>query len=78
MSPNRQKQQRPGVPPELVRDYDIVMKKGNEVINTISIRGNYQRHRVHRFRAVECDSVELNISATNGAENAVVFEVRAY
>ena len=78
MAPNRQKQQRPGIPPELVRDYNIVLKNKQTVLQTIPVRGNYQRHRIHRFDAVNCDAVELHVIATNGAEDATVFEVRAY
>ena len=78
MAPNRQKQQRPGIPPELVRDYNIVLKNKQTVLQTIPVRGNYQRHRIHRFDAVSCDTVELHVIATNGAEDATVFEVRAY
>ena len=78
MAPKRQEQQRPGVPAELVKDYDIVFKKGGEVVKTIEVRGNHQRHNVHKFENTECDSVDFRIYATNGSENVTVFEVRAY
>lgn len=78
MAPNRQKQQRPGIPPELVRDYDIILKNNGEIVRTINVRGNHQRHNVHRFDETKCDTVELKIIATNGAKDATVFEVRAY
>lgn len=78
MAPNRQKQQRPGVPAELVRDYDVIMKKDNEVIRTIEVRDNHQRHNVHRFEETVCNTVELCIKSTNGATEITVFEVRAY
>lgn len=78
MAPNRQKQQRPGVPAELVRDYDIVMKSDNKVVRTIGVRENHQRHNVLRFDSTVCDSVEMHIKSTNGADSITVFEVRAY
>ena len=78
MAPKRQEQQRPGVPAELVKDYDIVFKNGGEVVKTIEVRDNHQRHRVHKFESTECDSVEFCIYSTNGSENVTVFEVRAY
>ena len=78
MSPQRQKQQRIGIPAELVRDYDVVMKKNGEVVRTIEVRDNHQRHNIHRFEETVCDTVELQIKSTNGANDATVFEVRAY
>ncbi len=78
MAPNRQVQQRPGVPAELVKDYDIIFKKDGETINTIEIRDNHQRHNVHKFDKTECDSVDFRFYSTNGSENVTVFEVRAY
>lgn len=78
MAPNRQKQQRDGVPAELVCDYDVVLKHGDQVVHTIPVSGNHQRHNVHRFEKVCCDTVELHVHSTNGAEDVTVFEVRAY
>ena len=78
MSPNRQKQQREGVPAELVRDYDIVLKLHDAVVHTIPVVGNHQRHNIHKFEKVCCDTVELHVYNTNGAADATVFEVRAY
>ena len=78
MSPQRQKQQRIGVPEELVCDYDIVMKNGDEVVRTIEVRDNHQRHNIHRFDETLCDTVELCVKSTNGAKEVTVFEVRAY
>ena len=78
MAPNRQVQQRPGVPAELVKDYDVVFKKNGETVKTIEVRGNHQRHVVHKFDPTDCDRVDFVIRSTNGAENVTVFEVRAY
>lgn len=78
MAPNRQKQQRVGVPAELVRDYDLILSQGGREVRRIEVRGNHQRHNIHRFAATACDTVTLSVLATNGAKEAVVFEVRAY
>lgn len=78
MAPNRQKQQRDGVPEELVCDYDVIMKKNGETVRTIEVRGNYQRHNVHRFELTECDEVTLHVHSTHGEKEITVFEVRAY
>ena len=78
MSPNRQKQQRPGVPEEIVKDYEIVMKLNGKTVHTINVEDNHQRHNVHKFDKTLCDSVELNVKSTHGENEITVFEVRAY
>ena len=78
MAPNRQKQQRPGVPAELVKDYDVILRKDGEIVHTIEVRGNHQRHNIHRFEKSVCDTVELRVISTNGADEITIFEVRAY
>ncbi len=78
MAPNRQKQQRPGVPEELVKDYTVIFKNGEDVVRTIDVRDNHQRHNVHRFETTVCNKVELQIASTNGGKEITVFEVRAY
>lgn len=78
MSPNRQKQQRPGVPAELLKDYDVVLKKDGEVARTIQVRDNHQRLNVLDFDETACDRVEIRCLATNGAKEITIFELRAY
>ena len=78
MAPNRQIQQRTGVPAELVKDYDIVFKRGGETVRTVSVRSNHQRYNPHKFEPVTCDSVDFRFYSTNGSADATVFEVRAY
>lgn len=78
MSANRQEQQRIGVAPELVRDYDVIcMLEGREVSRT-EVRGNYQRHNVVALNPVGCDEIKICVHATNGAPGIVIHEVRAY
>ena len=78
MCPNRQVQQRPGVPAELMQDYDVELLRGGKVVKTIPVRGNHQRLNVLKFDATACDQVNLHCLSTNGAPDATVFEVRAY
>jgi len=78
MAPNRQRQQRDGVPAELVKDYDLIFKKGGKTVRTEEIRGNHQRLNIVRFAPVDCDSVEVHVLSTNGSKDVTVFEVRAY
>lgn len=78
MSPNRQAQQRSGVPEELVKDFDVSFRlKGKEVRN-VQVRDNHQRLRVIDVEPTTCDEVILKVLSTNGAKTVTVFEVRAY
>ena len=78
MAPNRQKQQRDGVPAELVKDYTVVLKKNGETVREIAIKDNYQRHNVLDFEPTTCDSVEIRVTETNGIEDVWIYEVRVY
>ena len=78
MSPNRQAQQRSGIPEELVKDFDVSFRfKGKEVRN-VQVRDNHQRLRVIDVEPTTCDEVILKVLSTNGAKTVTVFEVRAY
>ena len=78
MAPNRQKQQRTGVPAELIKDYTVNLIKDGSVIKEIKVKNNHQRLNVLDFEKTLCDSVEIHVLSTNGHEDAVIFEVRAY
>ncbi len=78
MAYNRQVQQRIGVPPELVKDYTVTLLKGGEAVREIKVCDNHQRHNVLDFDPTECDTAEIHITATNGADVITMFEVRAY
>jgi hypothetical protein len=68
-----------GMPEELVRDYRLrLMSKGQPVYEK-DVAGNHQRLNVIDLDApVACDRVELTVTATHGAKDARVFEVRLY
>lgn len=78
MSANRQAQQRIGVPPELVKDYTITAFRNGKAVYTLNIIGNHQRHNVVAIPPTECDAFEFRFTATNGAPDVTVYEVRAY
>ena len=78
MAPNRQRQQRIGVPAELVKDYTVRLLLDHKVVKEIEVKDNYQRLNVLDFEGVTCDSAEIVVHGTNGHRDAVIFEVRAY
>ena len=79
LSSRRQHQQKIGIPAELVKNYDVELLKGREVIASRQVRGNYQRlNRVCFETPVPCDAVRIRVLATNGIPEARIFEVRVY
>ncbi len=65
--------------PETVRDYDIIIKTTDEKEITVAeIRDNHQRLRRHNFDSVEAKAVRIHVKATNGSEQARIYEVRCY
>ena len=78
LSSRRQKQQVDGIPAELVKDCAVELLRGGEVVARQELHDNYQRLCRVCFDGVECDAVRLAVSATNGAAEARVFEIRVY
>ena len=78
MSAKRQKQQRIGVPMELVKDYTVTLWDGEERVSEKSIRDNVQRANVVDLEAAVCDRITVTVHSTNGAENVHIYEVRVY
>ncbi|MDR1588185.1 MAG: hypothetical protein LBS57_12075, partial [Treponema sp.] len=73
------KRQRPGIPPELVRDYDIELSLGGKLVFFQSVTRNYQRlNRVAVNPSVKADKLVIRITVTNGHPPARIFEVRVY
>ena len=65
-------------PRQCVRDYDLACHDGTDWVTVASVKGNYQRRRMHRFDAVSTTRMRLTVHATNGDSSARVFEIRAY
>ena len=78
LSSRRQRNQVPGVPEKLVRDYALILLREGREVAKKEIIGNYQRLNRVNFDGVECDSVKLLVTATNGYPGVNVFEVRIY
>jgi hypothetical protein len=68
-----------GPQPETARDYVLSYRDAaGEWHELARVADNYQRLRRHMFEAVEAQALRLAITATNGSEEARVFEVRCY
>jgi hypothetical protein len=68
-----------GVAKELVRDYEILALKGGATVFRLLETDNHQRLKVHDLPdMIECDTLTIRVIATNGDEDARVFELRAY
>ncbi len=65
-------------PAESVRDYTLFYQKKGKWIKILKVKDNYQRHRQHRFKPITTSHLRLEISATNGSPEAMVYEVRVY
>jgi len=65
--------------PETVRDYALIarLEDGKEV-ELARVSGNHQRLCRHEFAPVRAKSVRLEVAATNGSDQARVYEVRCY
>lgn len=76
LSDNRRRQQRIGVPPELVKDFTIELLSDGKTVFNKTIKGNIQRMTRVDFEPVECDTVKIIFYSTNGCEEIRVFETR--
>lgn len=66
--------------PETVRDYQVLYRPAVDADWSVlaEVRDNHQRRVVHEFDPVKIQAVRVRITATNGAPDARVFEVRCY
>ena len=78
LSSTRQKQQKIGVPTELVRDFEIELLKNGETVARKYIKDNIQRLVKVPFEPTECDEIKLHFLKTWGDSCIRVFEVRVY
>ena len=78
LSSRRQKQQKDGVPAELVKDYTVELLLNGNVVAARTVSGNYQRLNRVFFDAVTCNTVRITVTATNGVPEARIFELRVY
>ena len=65
--------------PETVRDYSVAYRKaGGELEQIAAVTRNHQRVNRHVFEPVEAQSVRVHVTATNGADQARIVEIRCY
>ena len=65
--------------PQTPKDYDIQVSADDRWITACKVRGNYQSHRIHRFKeAVTTRKMRIVFKSTNGDPSAGVYEVRCY
>ncbi len=78
MAPARQKQQRPGTPAEIVKDYTVRFYKNGNCVDTLNINDNILRLNVLNFTPKDCDRVDFHFQSTHGCKDVEIFEIRAY
>ncbi|MDZ4858643.1 MAG: FAD-dependent oxidoreductase [Candidatus Hydrogenedentes bacterium] len=68
-----------GPQPETVKDYTISYMNGDGTFTTLAeVKGNYQRLRRHVFDPIRTKTIRIQVHATNGCEEARIFEIRCY
>jgi len=74
----RQRQQRIGIPPELVRDYTVKGWMDEKLAFTVDITDNHQRMNVLDVPSGMYDKVSVTVTATNGCEDVHIYEIGIY
>ena len=66
--------------PETVRDYELLYSapESKEWVSLGQYTGNHQRLRRHQYAPFTAAALRLKITATNGAKEARVYEIRCY
>lgn len=65
--------------PETVRDYSVQVTDAKGGMKEVAaVLGNHQRLNRLRFEPVSAKSVRIHVKATNGADDARIFEIRCY
>ncbi len=64
--------------PETVREYEIQYDDNGEWRSLANVTSNHQRVNRHRFDAIETSRIRVRVDATNGSDEARIFEIRAY
>ncbi len=68
-----------GPQPETVRDYALLVRGGDgQWREIVRVEGNHQRLRRHEFKPVQTTALRLKVTATNGAKEARLYEIRCY
>ena len=65
--------------PETIRDYELIgTTPDGKSVTLATIKSNHQRLLRHDFPKTKLTTLRLKIHATNGSEQARVYEVRCY
>jgi hypothetical protein len=64
--------------PETVRDYEVLYRANGEWRTLEKVTRNHQRLNRRRFDPIETDALRVRVDATNGSDEARIFEIRAY
>jgi hypothetical protein len=65
--------------PETVRDYSVSYRDSSgEAREIVRVNGNHQRVNRHRFEPVEARVLRVQVTATNGLNEARIVEIRCY
>ena len=67
-----------GVARTLVKDYRVELLRAGAVVAAQTVTDNHQRRNTASFSGELCDSVRVHVLATNGCEDARIYEVRIY
>lgn len=67
-----------GVARTLVRDYEVELLLDNHVVASKLVTDNHQRRNAIDFDGITCDGVRVHVLATNGCEDARIYEIRIY
>ena len=67
-----------GVAQTLVRDYRVELLRAGETVAAQTVTANHQRRNAVSFDGTLCDSVRVHVLATNGCEEARIYEIRVY
>lgn len=65
-------------PPELVKDYALVGLVDGKWEELAVVKGNWQRHRIHRLEAKRLSAVKVRVDATWGVPEARIQEISIY
>lgn len=78
VDPHHNIQLRSGVSPNLVRDFDVYARIGDEDVLVRRIRDNYQRHVMVRFECCDTASLLIRFLRTHGSEHTGVYAIRIH
>ncbi len=78
MSSIRIAQQSLGLPPELVKTFDLKLYQGDKMVYGTQINDNYLRMVRVNIPGIECTRIVITVLKTYGLNEARIFEIRAY